>query len=185
LGVNDDYEILGITGELTLDKLKRAYRARVKELHPDVNRDDDIHMARARTILTIEAYESLLRRLEDRRHPATDPKAGLAEDAGYELYKSGIELFQSVHPSKWKRVTLESLFTQSESGEVDSAGTVEILARLMGNLGEAKYCFTRVINEYATSVWAADAKDKLREIEAMADRYHRILESYRSEHRRR
>lgn len=180
--MNPEYEILGITGELTFDNLKRAYRSRVKELHPDVKRNDDIHSANARMVLTIDAYETLLRELQDGRDIPIDRKAGPADDPAFELYKRGIELFQSVHPSKWKRVTFKSLFAQSESDDTDAAGTIEILARLMGNLGEAKYCFTRLINEYPGSVWAIDAQDKLGEIGRMDERYHRILESYRSEH---
>ena len=180
--MNDEYEILGITGELTFSKLKKAYRSRVKELHPDINQDNDVELAHQRMVSTIKAYEILLRKLEDSRDTGGNHEAGPGEDSEYALYKRGIQLFQSVHPSKWTRMTFESLFVRSDYQDADPAETAEIVARLMGNLGEAKYHFNRLIHKHAGSRWEIDARDKIRQIDGMTARYHRIIESYRKEH---
>jgi DnaJ-class molecular chaperone len=39
--VRDPYNVLGISRDATLDEIKRAFRTRAKELHPDANPDDE------------------------------------------------------------------------------------------------------------------------------------------------
>ena len=51
------YDILQITSSAKLEEVKKAYRKRAKELHPDLNPDPD---ASDRFILLHEAYEFLI-----------------------------------------------------------------------------------------------------------------------------
>jgi hypothetical protein len=51
------YQILGVTNAATLEEIKRAFRIRAKELHPDLNKSPDAHR---QFILLNEAYEYLI-----------------------------------------------------------------------------------------------------------------------------
>jgi len=51
------YNILGVTEKATLSEIKKAFRARAKELHPDLNKSPN---ANQEFILLIEAYEYLI-----------------------------------------------------------------------------------------------------------------------------
>lgn len=51
------YEILGVTGKAGLSEIKKAFRSKAKELHPDVNKDSNAHQ---QFISLVEAYEYLV-----------------------------------------------------------------------------------------------------------------------------
>src|SRR5262245_29636264 len=74
----DYYEVLGVARDATAEELKRAYRRRAREWHPDINPGNPEAAARFREAR--EAYETLSdpeRRAEyDRTHP---PQFTLAE----------------------------------------------------------------------------------------------------------
>ncbi|MEO8148632.1 MAG: J domain-containing protein [Bacteroidia bacterium] len=55
--INTYYRILGVTANATVNDIKRAYRSKAKELHPDKNRSED---ANEQFILLTEAYECLI-----------------------------------------------------------------------------------------------------------------------------
>jgi len=55
--LTDYYEILGINSASTLDEIKRAYRKKAREFHPDVNHDPE---AKDLFIAITEAYEFLM-----------------------------------------------------------------------------------------------------------------------------
>lgn len=50
------YQILGVSSNATVEEIKRAYRQKAKELHPDKNKSTDAH---EQFILLTEAYECL------------------------------------------------------------------------------------------------------------------------------
>ncbi len=52
------YEILGVSNGATLSEIKKAFRNRAKELHPDVNKN---HNAHEQFVLLLEAYEYFIR----------------------------------------------------------------------------------------------------------------------------
>jgi hypothetical protein len=59
------YKILGLTESASVDDIKRAYRNRAKEIHPDKNGNPDAH---EQFILLTEAYEYLLNLKSGAKH---------------------------------------------------------------------------------------------------------------------
>ncbi len=57
-GLPDYYEILQISPEASRDAIKRAFRLRAKEIHPDTNADDSKTLGAMRELLS--AYETLI-----------------------------------------------------------------------------------------------------------------------------
>jgi hypothetical protein len=70
------YRILGVNSSTSAEGIKKAYRAKAREMHPDVNRSENAH---EQFLLLREAYEYLLnhRNGKTRRAPvyATDVSA--------------------------------------------------------------------------------------------------------------
>lgn len=56
-GRSDHYDVLGVSRQATAEEIKRAYRRRARELHPDANPDDPT--AEARFKVLARAYEVL------------------------------------------------------------------------------------------------------------------------------
>ncbi|WP_282035516.1 J domain-containing protein [Saccharicrinis aurantiacus] len=55
--MNNYYQILGVTSNATSAQIKKAFRAKAKLLHPDVNKAENAHEA---FVLLTEAYEFLI-----------------------------------------------------------------------------------------------------------------------------
>jgi hypothetical protein len=55
--LTDYYEILGIPVNSSIDEIKKAYRLKARQYHPDINPDPD---AKDRFICVTEAYEFLI-----------------------------------------------------------------------------------------------------------------------------
>jgi len=61
----DYFRILGIPSDSSVEQVKKAYRQKARELHPDINHEPD---AKERFIEATEAYEYLLGRFDDYEH---------------------------------------------------------------------------------------------------------------------
>ena len=55
--VDDPYKVLGVSRDASKDEIKRAYRAKAKEYHPDLHPDDPLAADKMNEIN--EAYDML------------------------------------------------------------------------------------------------------------------------------
>ena len=101
----NDLQVLGLNEMFTREELKKAFRKKAVRFHPDRNSDNlDSHLAMIRLN---RAYANLLETLNDKA-PATAAKQN--DDPAYSIYREGIARFQSIHPSKWKSVSMKGTF---------------------------------------------------------------------------
>ncbi|MGA2975358.1 MAG: DnaJ domain-containing protein [Spirochaetia bacterium] len=199
--MDDGYfrEILGVTEDATRDQIRKAYRQRVMENHPDRFPSDKKALQELATITLTEAYNALMcavrpgapradgpsRPREDAAHaPAGKPAAApvsavsrsavaLHRDPGYAYYKQGFINFSlAIHgiadvnrhiaagriPRFTRRYTASEYFGSS-----------------LAFLRAAHGYFARVVEKHPDSVWASDARWKLRRIEQFSQLYRRIL----------
>lgn len=164
-----DLEILDLHADYTVADLKKAFRKKSKKLHPDVNSDSiSSHLA---MIQLNKAYSRLLSR--NKVIPVAD---SVQSKDSFSVYKQGVDLFQKVHPSQWKKVTLNDLFCNG--GIKASSNTGSIIKDLINALSKSYYCFSKLVHEYQDSPWIDDAYDKMQQIEKMTVRYAKILQSY-------
>ena len=158
----------------TFEELKKAYRIRSKQLHPDKNQDNlNSHLAMIRLN---QAYSNLLKSVDKKTSTVINTQV---EDTAYSFYSDGIRKFQNIHPSRWKKFSKAGLF---DAGAVaTSPDTPSIIQSLITVMAEAYHCFSIVINEHENSPWYSDSLMKMKEIEKLTQRYLKIKESYESE----
>lgn len=165
----NDRKILGLGEQFSYEELKKAFREKSKQFHPDKNSDNmNSHLSMIRVN---QAYANLLQAINDK--PVQNQNR---DDKAYTFYKEGIDKFQSIHPSKWKRIIKNDIF--NAHAIETNPDTIEILKDLINLMSEAYYSFSIVVNEYSDSCWVEDAKLKLKEIEKMTVRYSKIKKSY-------
>jgi hypothetical protein len=171
-----DFAILGIEETEDVATIKKAFRKRVKELHPDLSRGDDPLRRHSSFVAVCEAYARLLGRgpsaaaAPERKGPGTAP-GGLAptpcSDPAYAFYKAGMRYFTRIHPSQWNLDTRRMLNTKIAGNEEDQ----ETIKRKVVDL---------VAHEYPESEWAFDSREKMGKIEERIGMYRRIIESFTS-----
>ena len=169
-----DIEILGLNEAFTFDELKRAFRIKSKQYHPDKNQDNlNSHLAMIRLN---QAYSNLHKQIKEK--PVLNNRKQ-TKDTAFSKYKEGIRKFQSIHPSKWKSYSIEGLFDPSVINT--HSETPSIIQSLITLMAEAYYCFSTVVNEHESSPWYSDSIVKMKEIEKLTQRYMKIKESYEIE----
>lgn len=204
--MSDSYfrEILGVPPDATREQIRQCYRQRVMENHPDRFPPERKHLQELATITLTEAYGALMsdaiHRMAtedaapvngtahvDRTPPVngtarangTPPAAAIAlpRDPAYAWYKQGFINFSlAIHgiAAVNKRIAAgRSLPSRRRFNTAEYFGTsLEYLRAAHGY-------FTRVVKEYADSVWVADSSFKLRRIEGLTAIYRRILGNLR------
>ncbi len=173
-----DCRIFGISENSTLSDLKIAYRKKVKEFHPDLIANKDKIESHLLMIRINHAYNNLRNRFQRVEYNNITQKSAKSDkDFAYEFYKRGIDIYHSIHPSKWHRMRIESFFTKG-SEEAENKRNASIIEDLVKLLPDAYYYFSVIMNEFPQSIWAGDSKKKMVEIEKMTVRYTKIIESY-------
>jgi hypothetical protein len=203
--MSDSYfrEILGVPPGATREQIRQCYRQRVMENHPDRFPPERKHLQELATITLTEAYGALMsgaiQRMASEDAPArpprpagrqptaawTAPVAGtrqaaavaLPRDPAYSWYKQGFINFSlAIHgiAAVNKKIAAgRSLPSRRRFNTAEYFGTsLEYLRAAHGY-------FTRVVEEYAGSVWVADSSFKLRRIEGLTAIYRRILGNLR------
>ncbi len=179
-----DFSILGLAETADAGAIRRAFRARAKELHPDLAPPGEALECHLRFAELCAAYGRLKAR--DLGRPLAAPVhagsgRGLARqpDPAYALYRTGMGFFMRIHPSQWN-LDPEVLNTRIAGHDDEQARIRERLEDLIGLFPRAYYYFGLVAEEYPDSDWAWDSGEKLRRIEDLELRYSRILDSFSS-----
>jgi DnaJ-class molecular chaperone len=189
--MNDLYfrAILGVPAGATRDEIRVAYRRLVMENHPDRFPAEKKTLQELAMITLTEAYSALMGAAPaaEREPPQSTPRAragagnarpsrsALAahRDPAYAYYKQGFINFSlAIHGvaeinrklAGGRVPALRRRYTAAE----DIKGSLSFLRAAHGY-------FTRVTMEHAESVWASDARMKLRRIEHFTNIYRRIL----------
>jgi len=194
-----DYQILGITQTDDISLIKKAYHKRVKDLHPDTSSDEAAVKNHFLFVQVCRAYKRLAEKhkTESSAHtlrkntenksfsqkPAGKPKTlSLAahKDPAYVLYKNGIQIFSSIHPSQWKTAEKSVIATEIGDDEESQKKSKALVIDLVRLFPKAYYYFSLVVNDYPDSPWYADSVEKMNLIEKRMNTYKKIIESFSS-----
>lgn len=202
-----DFQILGIEETDDRAAIKRAYRRRAKQLHPDTADSGVLVNNHFLFVEVCKAYGRLTGRAPAKGSAAGDavarpvakagartvsptaaqPAAPTASagvikhaDPAYVYYKNGITIFGKIHPSEWKRRGRVGLSDVVDFDEADQREAQRKVMELVALFPKAYWFFSVVANEYPESPWAADARDKMALIEGRMVRYKSIIESFSS-----
>jgi len=83
--ISDYYRILDLTPECNVDDIKKAYRSKARQFHPDINQSPD---AKDKFIGVTEAYEFLLTYYERMRNNEEEYIKAMEHWKKYRQYKS-------------------------------------------------------------------------------------------------
>jgi hypothetical protein len=200
------HDILGVADDATREEIRRSYRRRVMENHPDRFPHDKKALQELTMITLTEAYAALMGACAEEpvaagspaqrgspsaaRAPSAAPRARSAPDSprsagiaahgdpAYAYYKQGFINFSlAIHG-------IAEINRKIAAGRVPRFTrrytAAEDIAGSLGFLKAAHGYFSRVINNHRDSVWGADSRAKLRRIERFTRLYVMILGNLKS-----
>ncbi len=181
-----DFTILGIPETEDITIIKRAFRARVKELHPDVA-DATVEITNHYKFVAVcNAYERIT---TNKKANIKNTPSGISQrafeggilqhkDPSYAYYKTACKYYELVHPSHWnvdQSITINGKTNDEKTLQKETLSRVKELVSLFP---KAYYYFSVVVHEYPESVWVHDSREKMEIIEKRMVRYRKIIESF-------
>ncbi len=204
-----DFRLLGIEETADPAEIKKAYRRRVKQLHPDTGEGGSPEAILKNHFLfagVCAAYRRLMASFAPRpgsaRVGASDAAAGANgpqgakgpagaigaaggslkphADPAWVYYRKGCEYFSRIHPSAWNPTWLIETDAKTPGDLEAQRETADRVRNLVSLFPKAYLYFSTVANEYPDSPWVEDSREKMRLIEDRVKRYRKIIESFAS-----
>jgi hypothetical protein len=91
------------------------------------------------------------------------------KDQSYAWYRQGIQYWRRIHPGRfYKKVFIKHSRSRfPEHMNISSREEAEVIKDIFFSFKQARYFFTRVLEDYADSPWVFDAQRKLRFMEKL------------------
>ncbi len=182
----NDYSILGLPQNASLSEIKKAYRLKVKVLHPDVS-DSSTNLRNHYLFVEVcKAYERLCNKNNTERineeiiqvNKKTDKALIKHKDPAYVYYKKACTYYELIHPSHWNINPTITINGKTDEENRIQKETMDKVKELVNLFPRAYYYFSIVVHEYQSSVWVQDSKEKMEIIEKRMKTYKKIIESF-------
>ena len=183
-----DFQIFGIEETSDIDIIKKAYRKRVKETHPDNASEESLVRNHFLFIQINQAYTRLTRnkglsQFKDKGIRPEDIEGKTItrhKDPAYVFYRTAMRYYMQIHPSQWNK--RRNLFDSNKlpMNQEERDERRRIVFDLIKLFPKAYYYFSIVVHEYPSSPWVDDSLEKMELIEGRTKKYGKILESFYS-----
>ena len=173
MNIDESRRLLELPSNFAEDDLKRAYRSKALELHPD--RHGATLEAHWSMIELNQAHNLLLAGLRQNDQADNSGARNTKSPQDYDLYKRAMTSFRRIHPSIWIKTSEVGLFDRS--GNVEKLPVTEGILEALASMSTAFSLFSQVVNDFPLSPWRADSSDKLAQLEKMATRYKAMLKN--------
>jgi len=92
------------------------------------------------------------------------------KEKDYIYYKLGIKYYKNIHPNYFYKRNPDTTFETKTCEEM-----VKILNKIYFSFKLSEYFFTKIVNEYSTSMYAEDSKEKIKLLKKLYKSYENIL----------
>ncbi|MFA6507078.1 MAG: DnaJ domain-containing protein [Treponemataceae bacterium] len=180
-----DFQLLGIEETSDTALIKSAYRKRMKELHPDMTREEESFGKHTLLVSINQAYKRLMNTGSREIRVKAMPASGKSTDAiiahsdpAYVYYKAALSFYMKIHPSEWDFEKSGMLNIKISEDNREQELMREKIMALVSLFPKAYYYFSIVVHEYPESIWVLDAQDKMSKIEKRTKLYKKIIDSF-------